>query len=92
MNLYIGNISYNMGEEELRQVFEQYGEVTRVHVVKDRETNRSKGFAFVEMATESAGSAAVEGLNNNQVDGRTIRVNQAHPREKRSTQNERAYS
>lgn len=92
MNLYVGNISYNMGEEELLQVFEQFGEVTRVHVVKDRETNRSKGFAFVEMEVESAGDAAVEGLNNTQVDGRTIRVNKAHPRENRPTQGSRAYS
>jgi len=92
MNLYVGNISYNMGEEELREVFEQYGEVTRVHVVQDRETNRSKGFAFVEMGSESDGDAAVEGLNNAQVDGRTIRVNKAHPREKRPAHQARAYS
>lgn len=92
MNLYVGNISYNMSEEELLQIFEQFGEVTRAHVVKDRETNRSKGFAFVEMNSESAGNAAVEGLNNTQVDGRTIRVNKAHPREKRPTPNHRAYS
>ena len=92
MNLYVGNISYNMSEEELLQVFEQFGEVTRVHVVKDRETNRSKGFAFVEMGSESAGDTAVEGLNNTQVDGRTIRVNKAHPREKRPVPGNRAYS
>ena len=51
MNLYVGNISYDMSEEVLLQVFEQFGEVTRVHVVKDRETDRSKGFAFVEMGS-----------------------------------------
>ena len=93
MNLYVSNISYNMTEEDLQQIFEQHGEVVRVHIVKDRETGRSKGFAFVEMGSEAAGDAAVEGLNNQQVNGRTIRVNKAHPRESRPPrQNQRAYS
>lgn len=92
MNLYVGNISYGMTDEDLRTVFEEFGEVTRVHVVKDRETNRSKGFAFVEMASEEAGEMAVEKLNNSKVDNRTIRVNKAHPREKRPSQGSRMYS
>jgi len=92
MNLYVGNISYNMSDEDLRAVFEEFGEVVRVHVVKDRETGRSKGFAFVEMASEDAGESAVEKLNNTKVDDRTIRVNKAHPREKRPTQGSRMYS
>lgn len=92
MNLYVGNISYNMGEQELEQLFSQFGEVARVHVVKDRETQRSRGFAFVEMGSEGAGEAAVEGLNDTQVDGRTIRVNKALPRDKKPSNNSRAYS
>ncbi len=94
MNLYVGNISYNMSDEDLTQIFEQFGEVVRVHIVKDRETNRSKGFAFVEMGSDAAGDAAVEGLNNTQVNGRTIRVNKAHPRENRPARqnNARAFS
>jgi len=81
-----------MSDEDLRAVFEEFGEVVRVHVVKDRETGRSKGFAFVEMASEDAGESAVEKLNNTKVDDRTIRVNKAHPREKRPTQGSRMYS
>ncbi len=80
-NLYVGNLSYDTTDNRLRQAFETYGEVASVNVITDRETGRPRGFGFVEMATDEAAQAAVEGLNGTQLDGREIRVSEARPRE-----------
>ena len=79
--LYVGNLSFNTSESELREAFAQYGTVTSVSVVADRETGRSRGFAFVEMA--DGADEAITGCNGMQLDGRTLTVNEARPREDR---------
>lgn len=80
MNLYIGNIPYSISESELTQLFANFGEVTALNVVKDKVTNRSKGFGFVEMPDDSAASAAINELNGKEVNGRKIIVNEARPK------------
>ncbi|UCD64013.1 MAG: RNA-binding protein [Candidatus Zixiibacteriota bacterium] len=80
MNIYVGNLSYDTTEEELRQAFEDFGEVTSVSVIKDKYTGRSRGFGFVEMASQEAGEAAIAGLNEKELGGRKLNVNQARPR------------
>jgi cold-inducible RNA-binding protein len=79
--IYVGNLSYNTTEETLRELFGQYGEVTSVNMVTDRASGRSRGFAFVEMATDEAAAAAVEGVNGKTVDDRELKVAEARPRE-----------
>nr|WP_211436410.1 RNA-binding protein [Campylobacter mucosalis] len=81
VNIYVGNLSYRMTESELRGAFEPFGEVVRAKIVKDRETNRSKGFGFVEMPDDDAAKRAIEELNNKEVSGRALRVNEAKPRD-----------
>jgi len=83
MNIYVGNLDYNLKEEELVEVFSEYGEVISAKIVKDRETGRAKGFGFVEMAVESEGEKAVEELDGAEVNGRNIKVNKARPRPER---------
>jgi RNA recognition motif-containing protein len=83
MNIYVGNLSYQMTDEELQELFEQFGAVTRVNIIKDRETGRSKGFGFVEMEDEAAGDKAIEALDGEESGGRNLRVNKARPREDR---------
>lgn len=78
-NLYVGNLSYNTTEDALRTLFAEYGPVESVRVITDRYTGRSKGFAFVEMATDQAAQAAITGLNGKTVDDREIRVDRAKP-------------
>lgn len=80
-NIYVGNLSYQTTADDLRELFAQYGEVTRAQVVSDRETGQSKGFGFVEMA--SGGDEAISALNGQQVGGRALTVNEAKPREDR---------
>jgi RNA recognition motif-containing protein len=80
MNLYIGNIPYNMSENDLTQLFANFGEVSSLNVVKDKVTNRSKGFGFVEMPDDSAASAAINELNGKEINGRKIIVNEARPK------------
>lgn len=80
MNLYVGNLSYQMTQDDLKAAFEAYGEVKAVRIIKDKETQRSKGFGFVEMATADAGRKAIEGLNNKDIKGRPIRVSEARER------------
>lgn len=75
--IYVGNISYGMREDTLKELFEQYGEVTSVNIVKDRMTGRSRGFGFVEMSDRDEAEKAIEALNGTDVDGRNIRVNVA---------------
>ena len=78
--LYIGNMSYSTTEDELRSAFEQHGEVESVNVITDRETGRPRGFAFVEMADESAAEAAMRALDGADLGGRNLRVNEAQDR------------
>jgi len=79
MNMYVSNLGFQVTDEELKSMFSKYGEVTSVKVITDRETGRSRGFAFVEMADEAAEKAMRE-LDGTQVDGRTISVSKAKPK------------
>jgi len=83
MNIYVGNLSYSLEETELRDAFAEFGEVSSVKVLMDRETGRSRGFGFVEMPNQSEGEAAVTQLNGKEVGGRALRVNEARPKERR---------
>ena len=83
MNIYVGNLSYGMSEQELRDAFAAYGEVSSVKILTDRDTGRSRGFGFVEMPNQSEGEAAITQLNGKEVSGRALRVNEARPRERR---------
>ena len=83
MNIYVGNLSYGMSEDELREAFSAYGDVASVKILSDRETGRSRGFGFVEMPNQSEGEAAITQLNGKELGGRTLRVNEARPREQR---------
>ena len=83
MSIYIGNLSYEATQEDLTEVFKEYGTVKRVQVPTDRETGRMRGFAFVEMETEAEEAAAIEALDGAEWMGRDLRVNKAKPREKR---------
>ncbi|MFQ6108639.1 MAG: RNA recognition motif domain-containing protein [Candidatus Aminicenantales bacterium] len=80
IQIYVGNIAYRMREDTLRELFEQYGEVTSVKIIKDRMTGRSKGFGFVEMPDETQAEEAIAKLNGSEVEGRNIKVNVARPR------------
>ncbi|CAD7288364.1 RNA recognition motif domain-containing protein [Campylobacter suis] len=81
MNIYVGNLSYRMTDAELREAFVPFGEVKRAKIVMDRETNRSKGFGFVEMDDDAAAQKAIDALNGQDVGGRALRVNEARPRD-----------
>ena len=83
-NIFVGNLSFNTNEDELRQLFESYGQVDRVSILTDRETGRSRGFGFVEMNSNEDGEKAIAALNGSQVGGRTINVNEARPKTERS--------
>ena len=85
--IYVGNLSYEMGEETITSMFEAFGEVTSCKVISDRETGRSKGFAFVEMADSADASSAISGLNGTDQGGRALRVNEARPRESAPSRN-----
>src|SRR3954464_8586176 len=81
--LYVGNLAYGVTDSELQQMFEAYGSVQSAQVIMDRDTGRSKGFGFVEMASDQEAQAAIAGLSGKQVDGRSLTVNEAKPREDR---------
>lgn len=83
MNIFVAKLDYNTTSEDLHEVFTQFGEVTSAKIIFDRETGRSKGYGFVEMAEDDAGSAAIESLNGSTLDGREIVVKKAEPRENR---------
>jgi RNA recognition motif-containing protein len=83
MSIYVGNLSYEVTQEDLSQVFAEYGTVSRVQLPTDRETGRLRGFAFVEMGTEAEESAAIEALDGAEWMGRALKVNKAKPREER---------
>ncbi|MBU0985532.1 MAG: RNA-binding protein [candidate division Zixibacteria bacterium] len=80
MNIYIGNMSYDTTEDQLRQAFEGYGEVSTVNIISDRDSGRPKGFAFVEMSSKEEAMAAISGLNGQDMNGRALNVNEAKPR------------
>ena len=80
MNIYVGNLSYEVTEEELKEAFEVFGEVETVKVIKDNDTGRSKGFGFVEMSNNANAQSAINGLNAKELKGRTLNVNEARPR------------
>lgn len=80
MNIYIGNLNYRVREEDLKQVMEEYGAVDSVKIIKDRETGRSKGFAFVEMTNEEDAKKAIEELNEAEYEGRQMVVKEARPK------------
>jgi RNA recognition motif-containing protein len=79
-SIYVGNLSHNATEDDLRQAFGQHGTVTTVSIVKDRETGRPRGFAFVEMPDGQQAAAAIQQLNLAQIDGRSVTVNEARPK------------
>lgn len=83
-NIFVGNLSFNTNEDEVRQAFEAYGQVDRVSILTDRETGRSRGFGFVEMASNEDGEKAIAALNGAQLGGRTINVNEARPKTERA--------
>lgn len=101
MSIYVGNLSFQVTQEDLTSVFAEYGTVKRVQLPTDRETGRPRGFGFVEMETEAAEAAAIEALDGAEWMGRALKVNKAKPRENRSRNgngngnwenNERGYS
>ncbi len=79
-NIYVGNCSFDVTEEQLRELFAAYGQVDRVNVVTERDTGRPRGFAFVEMPDTSAAKAAINGVNGTELGGRTLKVNEARPK------------
>jgi len=81
--LYVGNLSYNIRDDDLNQAFAQYGSVSSAKVMMDRDTGRSKGFGFVEMSSDAEAQSAINGMNGQALDGRAIVVNEARPREER---------
>lgn len=83
MKLYVGNLSFQTSSEDLQQLFSQAGTVESVNVIEDRDTGRSRGFAFVEMASTEEGNAAIQQFNGHDVGGRTLNVNEARAREER---------
>lgn len=83
MNIYITGLNYSINDADLNDLFAEYGEITSAKVIMDRETGKSKGFGFIEMEDSAAGTKAIEALNGNENEGRTLRVNEAKPREER---------
>ncbi|HEX7904809.1 MAG TPA: RNA-binding protein [Chitinophagaceae bacterium] len=84
MNMYVSNLSFHTADDELRKLFEQFGAVSSVKVVTDRETGRSRGFGFVEMDSDTEANAAMKGLNNKEVEGRAMSVSVAREKAPRT--------
>ena len=84
MKLYVGNVSFNTSNQDLTEMFGAFGTVESANIVEDRETGRSRGFGFVEMSSKAEGEEAISSLNGKEVDGRSLTVNEAKPRENRS--------
>jgi RNA recognition motif-containing protein len=82
-NIFVGNLNFNTSEDEIRRLFESYGQVDRVSILTDRDTGRSRGFGFVEMSNPEEGDKAIAALNGSQIGGRTINVNEARPKSDR---------
>jgi RNA recognition motif-containing protein len=83
VNIYVGNLSYQATDDDLREAFEKFGTVSSVQVIQDKFTGRSRGFGFVEMPDDAEGQKAIDGVNNTDIAGREVRVNEARPREDR---------
>jgi len=83
MNLYVSNLGFNTGDEDLKQLFTPYGDVSSAKVIMDKIMNKSRGFGFVEMPDDAAASKAMEELNGSMADGRNIKISEARPREER---------
>ena len=81
--LYVGNLTYQVSDSDLEQLFSEYGSVQSAQVIQDRDTGRSKGFAFVEMGSDAEAQAAIQGLHDREHNGRRLTVNEAKPRESR---------
>lgn len=79
MNIYVGNLNYDLQEDDLKQIFSEFGEVVSVKIITDKYTGRGKGFGFVEMSNEEDASKAIDGLNEKEVQGRNLKVNKARP-------------
>ncbi|GAB4304103.1 MAG: RNA-binding protein [Marinilabiliales bacterium] len=77
MNIYVGNLDYNLKENQLEEIFSEYGEVSSVKIIRDRDTGRAKGFGFIEMPDDNEAQSAMDALNGFEVNGRSIRVSQA---------------
>ena len=86
MQIFVGNLAYSATADEVRQLFEPYGEVARVQLLTDRETGRPRGFGFVEMPDATQARAAIAGLNGTSLDGRMLTINEARPRDERDSQ------
>ena len=80
MNIYVGNLSYEATEEDLRQAFEGFGQVESINIIKDKYSGESKGFGFVEMPDKAEAQSAIEGLNGKELKGRALKVSEARPR------------
>ena len=80
MNIYVGNMSRNVSEEDLREAFEAFGQVTSVNIIKDKFSGEPRGFGFVEMQGKAEAQAAIDGMNGKELKGRTLNVNEARPR------------
>jgi RNA recognition motif-containing protein len=80
MNIYVGNLSFEVGEEDLRQAFSAFGQVATINIIKDKFSGESRGFGFVEMPAKAEADAAIAGLNGTDLKGRTLTVNEARPR------------
>jgi cold-inducible RNA-binding protein len=80
-NLFVGNMSFQTSESDLRALFEPFGQLSRVHIAMDRETGRARGFAFVEMPNDAEAASAIQGLDGKELGGRNIKVNEARPKE-----------
>lgn len=83
MNIYVGNLSFDTTEDQLRQAFEEFGEVSRVNIITDKFTGKARGFGFVEMPDKDSATAAIDGMNGRDFNGRTLNVNEARAREDR---------
>ncbi len=84
MNIYVGNLPYNLTEDDLRAAFSEFGEVSSANIIMDKMSGQSKGFGFVEMPDDSEADQAIKALNESALNGRNIKVNQARPRGERS--------
>jgi RNA recognition motif-containing protein len=91
MNIYCGNLNWQTTEADLQTAFEEYGQVSSVTIIKDRYTGQSRGFGFVEMPNDSEGQAAIDALNGKELDGRTLRIDIARPRDDNRSRNNPRY-
>lgn len=91
MNIYVGNLAYGLSEDDLKELFETYGEVESVKIIKDRETGRSKGFGFIEMTNDDEARTAIDELNDKEIQNRNLRVNEARPRPEKNWSDRKSY-